>query len=86
MKDISLLKVDDIPGNFRKIAEIVGIEKTFLITQALAGKTIYIPTEDCLYYQALRSVLRRDYRKGATVQEISRRYEVSVSTVYRHIR
>lgn len=74
------LTINMLPDVCKEIAEIVGIEATFEICDALGGTPIYLPKSESLLSPILRETVRKEYNGYNRVQ-LARKYGVSLRTV-----
>lgn len=79
------LLISDLPEPLRGYADAVGLENLKKLAQQSGGKSIYIPTEECLNKYSFMRRIREERETGKTINELSEKYGVSVSTVYRYL-
>lgn len=75
------LKYDDLPEQHRKLADIIGVEATIQLCEALGGGQWYIPGMQVLYTAARAKRIRREYN-GYNVHELAEKYKVTTRSVY----
>lgn len=75
------LTLDDLQGQHREYAEIIGLDNLLKLSDALGGTSIYIPQRREL---EKNKVYRQIYKEfdGSNLQELTKKYGVSKSTVY----
>lgn len=79
------LLISDLPEPLRGYADAVGLENLKKLARQSGGKSIYIPTEECLNKYSFMRRIREERETGKTINELSEKYGVSVSTVYRYL-
>lgn len=83
MDDILLLS--DLPEPVRGYADAVGLENLKKLARMTGGTSIYIPTEECLDKYSFMRRIQEERKAGRSINELSEKYGVSVSTVYRYL-
>lgn len=75
---ISGLSADDLPGDLRMIAEVVGVENTIKLSTAFRGCTLYFRSIDHILRSKRNIEIRKDYDSGGVrVIDIARKYNLS---------
>ncbi len=82
MNDTLLLS--DLPEPVRSYAEAVGLENLKRLARQSGGKSLYIPTEECLNKYGLKRLIVKEYKEGENIAALSQKYGLSISTVYRY--
>lgn len=81
-KDTLLL--DDLPEPLRTYAEIIGLESLKELARREGGKTLYIPTVECLNKHGYKRRIRKEYN-GKNIHELEKKYGLSNSTIYKYL-
>ncbi len=74
IKEITL---EEIPIQFRRFAERLGIESTVNFLRRYQGEYIYIPTEKNSLSRVKNENIRREYQDGKNIRELAHKYGVS---------
>lgn len=82
---LGALTQENLPAQYHKLAEIIGMENALKLSEMWGGAAVYIPTPDAAYDAARRELIRRDYKRGAAVSTLARRYGVTERTVQRAV-
>jgi Mor family transcriptional regulator len=73
-------------GDFRRVAEIVGVEKALRISQEFGGEYISIPKLDGLRRTARDASIRKDYDespdKSRAVRRLARKHNLTMAQIY----
>lgn len=69
--------IEELGGDLRRIAEIVGLEAAIKIGRAFRGTYLYIRGVDGLLRLIRDMNIRRDYDDGIDIRRLSRRYTLS---------
>lgn len=80
MTGIENLTIDDLPEKYRRIAEIIGVEKLLVLAKEFGGDELYIPQIETLIKDWRDKRIRQEYN-GANADELARKYELSVRWV-----
>lgn len=83
-KGIDGLMLADLPEPLRTYAETIGLDNLKKLAKRAGGKTIYIPTEECLDKYSLKRQIRRDCNR-MNQKELEEKYGLSRSTIYRYL-
>lgn len=79
------LLLSDLPEPVRGYADAIGLENLKRLAQKTGGTSIYIPTEECLDKYSFMRRIQADREAGQSINDLSKKYGVSVSTVYRYL-
>ena len=82
MEDVSL---DDLQEQHRQYGEIIGIANLIKLANEFGGTQIYIPKPDELIKLAKYKKIAEEF-DGYNIKQLSKKYDVSESTVYRIVR
>ena len=80
------LRISDLPEPVRSYAKAVGLENLRRLARQSGGKNLYIPTEECLDKYGLKRRILEERRAGAGIRELSERFGLSVTTIYRYLK
>lgn len=75
------LSLDDLPGEFREIAEIVGLDDALRLVERCGGSQIYIPKMDSLTRQTRDKKMLSDFEKCRDYGKVARKYNLSEAHV-----
>lgn len=84
MNENDMLILNDLPEPLRTYAEIIGLDNMKILARRVGGKTLYIPTEECLLKYGMKRRIRNDYN-GRNIKEMEEKYGLSRSTIYRYL-
>lgn len=82
MEDVTM---DDLQEQHRQYAEIIGIANLIRLAKEFGGTQIYIPKPDELIKLAKYKKISEEF-DGYNIKQLSKKYDVSESTVYRIVR
>ena len=77
--------LEDLQEQHRELAEVIGIENLIKLSSYLGGTQIYIPCREHIIKAAKYQAIKREF-DGNNIKQLSKKYGVSESTVYRIIR
>jgi len=83
-QEADMLLLSDLPEPLRTYAETVGLENLRKLARRSGGKTLYIPTEECMDKYSLKRRICREYN-GSNIKELEEKYGLSRSTIYRYL-
>lgn len=72
--------LEDVAPNYRKVAEIVGIEKFIELSEYALGDEIYFPKVENILAPARNRRLKKEYN-GENVKELADKYDLTVKQV-----
>lgn len=78
---VSGLSADDLPGDLRLIADVVGVENTVKISNAFRGCSLYIRNIDTIIKGRRNSEIRKAYDKGERVIDIALKHNLSTRQI-----
>lgn len=81
-KDIS---INDIPETYSDIAHVIGIKSLLALAGEYGGLSLYLPTKKELLKRYIYRKIKAEYN-GENKRFLSRKYNVSESTIYRIIK
>lgn len=76
------LTLQQLPKKDQEIAEIIGLEAYINLCKVLGGSAIYLPTIKNLVVDNVRQRIKKEL-EILSPQQLSSKYDVSLSTVYR---
>lgn len=79
---LNSLTLQQLPKKDQEVAEIIGLESYINLCKALGGSPIYLPTIKNLVVDNVRQRINKEL-KILSPQQLSLKYGVSLSTVYR---
>lgn len=79
------LTLDDLPDSQREIAEVIGIDNLLKLSDNFAGNPLYIQQRRELEKEMVYRRIFREFN-GGNVQELTQRYGVSKTTVYKIVK
>ncbi|MDI3477570.1 MAG: hypothetical protein PWQ37_1906 [Candidatus Petromonas sp.] len=71
------LTPDLIPHPYNEWAKIVGSENLYEFVEKYGGTTAYIPKSDYLIREVRDNLIRQEYKKGCSYQELMEKYKLS---------
>jgi Mor family transcriptional regulator len=71
-----------LPGNLRRIAELVGIENALKISDEFGGLELFIPKGDDFRRAVRDADIRAAYDGGIKVRILARRYSLTERQIY----
>lgn len=80
------VKYEDLSAKQRELADVIGVEATLKLCEALGGKSVYIPGSLWFDRQEQDRRIREDFDSGASMQQLRNRYGVSDSQIRRAVR
>ena len=83
--DLSDIRIDDLPPEYREIAEHIGLGPAIALAQIRGGEGVYVPRLESLQRAARDRSIRSEFN-GSNHRELARRHGVSVSWIYEVIK
>ena len=77
--DLDILP-DDIPGQYREVAEILGLDAALRLARECGGESIYIPKIENIFRNARDRAIRAEFN-GSNFRELAKKYKLSVNWV-----
>lgn len=71
------IKIDDLPPDFREIAEVIGLEAALLLVSVRGGEAVYIPKGDKVARLARNRAILAEF-DGANHRALARKYDLTV--------
>jgi len=71
------IKIDDLPPDFREIAEAIGLDPAIKLVQIRGGEAIYVPKVEKVYRAARDRAIRAEFN-GGNHRELARKYGLTV--------
>ena len=78
--------IESLPCDCKKIAQRIGVDNLFKVSEAVGGKYIYIPKKDNLLKYLHQEHIREDRAAGMTLEQIAGKYNISIDTVRRTLK
>lgn len=78
--------IEQLPSDCQKVVLKIGVDNLISLSEAMGGKSFYVPKKDNLLRYFDRSRMKEDRRLGMTLQQIADKYKVSIDTVRRVVR
>lgn len=86
----ALPDIDELPGDLRQVAEVVGVEKTMELAQEFRGTAIYFHNIDKFLVRHRDNCIRKDFDKllsegktaRRTADELGRKYRLSARWIF----
>jgi Mor family transcriptional regulator len=69
--------IEMLPGELRKIAEVVGLEAAVRIAQTFRGSFLYVPGLDDMMRMARDAMIKRDYDTGISARELAKKHRIT---------
>lgn len=79
--DLSLLTVEDFPEGFRDVVEVIGVEAAYKLCETFGGNPFYAPKSDSITKRLRDNSIKRDYKNGASIQQLCLDYNLSFNQV-----
>lgn len=73
---------NSVLGDFKKLAEIVGVDKAVEISDTFGGLTIFIPALRKVHREERDAIIRAKYDRNIPVRQLSREYRLSNAQIY----
>ena len=77
------VKANDLPGELKDIADVIGVLNTIKLAQAFRGCTLYICNIDPLIRKHRNSNIRKAYDQGERVVGLARKHRLSTRQIER---
>lgn len=77
--------VDELPEPYNDMARIIGTENLIKLIEEFGGTQIYLPHKDKLMKQYKYQAILKEFN-GSNKRELSKKYDISESTIYRIIK
>ena len=71
------IQIDDLPPDFREIADTIGLGPALKLVAARGGEGIYIPKVEKVCRAARDRAIRAEFT-GANYRELARKYDLTV--------
>lgn len=82
MIDASDIRIDDLPPEFRDVADAIGFGAALRLVEVRGGEAIYIPKMDKLARFARDRAIRAEFT-GCNHRELARKYNLTVVMIRR---
>ena len=80
------IRLEDLDEKYRHCASVIGIDSFVALCEKTGGIPIYPPNIDTLLKSDTYKRVIEDHKKGVSVQNLSKTYKISVSTIYNLIK
>ncbi len=80
-----VLTLGDLQEQHQELAEVIGIDNLIALANRFGGTQLYIPQPDKLVKNAKYKAIIEEFN-GFNIKTLSKKYDVSESTVYRLVR
>ena len=74
-----------LPKELKGYSELIGLENLLKLADAAGGKRIYIPKRDGILKYFLVEKIRKEYKEGATITELAKKYDLARSTIHEYV-
>lgn len=71
------LSIDDIPKNYRPLAELIGLDKFLLLCDYAKGDELYFPQIDKIFIPVRNRRIKKEFN-GYNKKELARKYNLTV--------
>ena len=78
--------IEVLPYHCKKIAQRIGVDNLFKVSEAVGGEYLYMPKKSNLLKYFRQGWIREDRAAGMTLEQIAEKHDVSVDTVRRTLR
>lgn len=79
------IEISDLNEQHRELAEIIGVDNLLKLASHFGGTQIYIPQLDKLVKNVKYKAIIEEF-DGFNIRQLSNKYNVSESTIYRLVR
>lgn len=79
MEDV---KASDLDEKSRAVFDIIGIKAMKELAELSLGDPIYFPKIENLTMKARNRRIKREYKEGATISELARKYNLTVQSIW----
>ena len=80
------VKYENLPENQRELADMIGVEATLKLCEALGGRNFTMPGNDWFVRLERNRRIREDFQSGMTAKEIGNLYKITDCCVKRILR
>ncbi|MFH1984139.1 MAG: Mor transcription activator family protein [Pseudomonadota bacterium] len=77
MVDSDDIRIEDLPPDFREVAEAIGLDPALRLVEARGGEALYVPKLDKVARLARNRAIRDEF-SGANHRELARKYNLTV--------
>lgn len=75
------IQLDDLPEEWRQIAELIGLDDTLRLIEARQGEPIHCPKLQSVQRAARNRAIRAEFKKGADYRDLARKFGLTVRWV-----
>lgn len=76
------MQIDDLQGEARELAEVIGMEAFCNLSKAYGGDTVYVAHTDSCIVPVRNRCIQEEYKAGAGVKQLARKYNLSGRRIY----
>ncbi len=74
--------IKKLPGDLRRVAELIGLEHTLTLVRHFGGGYLVIPKCEAILKEIRNNAVRRDYDTGKyTIRELAWKYQLTDRTI-----
>ena len=74
--------IEQLPGDLRRIAEVIGIEPTLDLAKAFRGTYLYIHNLDDMLREIRNEDIRKSYSKGTKVTDLAIKHRLTERQIW----
>ena len=74
------IRIEDLPPDFREIAESIGLDPALRLVQARGGEGIYVPKAEKICRAARDRAIRAEFN-GRNHRQLARKYDLTVAWI-----
>ena len=82
MNKVWKITIDDFEEKYRRLVEILGVDKTIELSREFGSTDFYIPSMKRLLKNHTFASIITDYSEGVSVRRLVRKYGYSQATIY----
>ena len=86
MSKVGKITIDDFEEKYRRLVEILGVDKTIELSREFGSTDFYIPSMKRLLKNHAFASIITDYSEGVSVRRLVRKYGYSQATIYSLVR
>lgn len=86
MSKVGKITIDDFEEKYRRLVEILGVDKTIELSREFGSTDFYIPSMKRLLKNHTFASIITDYSEGVSVRRLVRKYGYSQATIYSLVR
>lgn len=78
--------IEALPYHCKKIAQQIGVDNLFKISEAVGGEYFFVPKKNNLLKYFYPKWIKEDRAAGMTIEQIAGKHNISVYTVRRSLK